>query len=156
MRHDLHRIACVAAHLKSRVRSIYTIAKIESGSLSGIERRFVEGAEIIRIVIDALERCSELIGERRAVTFRTEQTDEFIGGECFANHSLISHMLWEIVKNAYQFSSQGSTVNARFLLERGNLVVELRNQGMILKAEEVKNVAKRGWRSASAVLSAVK
>jgi signal transduction histidine kinase len=154
--HDLERISAEVRLLHLKVTLADLLDCLQRGNIT-CRNETLTGHEIRRLVVEILTDYHITTGNSRGIGFEVHDCGPILAGfQCEVDKSLLIHLFAEVIGNAFKFSRAGTVVCARFFLEiPTHLSVSIENEGVVLRAAEVKHVTERGWRSHEAELCAV-
>lgn len=153
---DLERISAEVRLLQLEVRLADLLDCLQRGNIT-CRNENLSGHEIRRLVVETLTDYHLTTGNSRGIEFEIHDCGPLLAGfQCELDKILLIHLFAEVIGNAFKFSGSGTVVRARFSRAiPTHLSVAIENEGVVLRAAEVRHVTERGWRSREAKLCAV-
>lgn len=138
----LAEIARESAHMSQLVDDLLLLARSEAGALA-LER---EAVSLPLLHNELAERANALVSQQALAL----QLDLAAEGLAEIDQRRIVQAVLILVDNAAKYSVPGSTITLRTALRRGELVIEVADQGLGIPAAELPFIFERFYRSAKA------
>jgi PAS domain S-box-containing protein len=136
-----------ANRLLALVGDLLFLAQIEAGKLS-LE---VDAVDLSALAAESVETARPLAEEKDiTLTLATSPLPRLAG-----DRARLAQLLDNLVSNAVKFTPQGGRVDVRASSSRGNAILEVRDTGMGIPAEEQEHVFERFFRTSRATEQAI-
>jgi PAS domain S-box-containing protein len=136
-----------ANRLLALVGDLLFLAQIEAGKLS-LE---VDAVDLSALAAESVETARPLAEEKDITLILATSPLPLLAGD----RARLAQLLDNLVSNAVKFTPQGGRVDVRASSSRGNAILEVRDTGMGIPAEEQEHVFERFFRTSRATEQAI-
>lgn len=147
---DLYAVRGLCAKANRIAEGASLFAALTEGAEPELDRRPLRTIELARTIIEAASDTATVLDPARRIRIDVDRASIESGATLVVDPTLFSQALYGVLDNAAKYSYDGTTVSIRLRRTKAHVVVEVSNTGLRLEPSELKQVVRRGWRSAAA------
>lgn len=155
---DLLPIQGLISKTEQTVSNIALFSSLAANQDVKIRSSYISSSTLRKLLIEVASDNKQLVDKRRNIEFEVVETFEQLSKVYFrADPELLRQAITSLVENAAKYSIKNSIVEIYALpVEIKNefwVEIKVRNQGLVIKVDEISKAATRNWRSTKAKLT---